>query len=66
MLEFEAINLLFSFLNVPLLPRNHSNDFVDWVMVKYLHKQVKKKLKKVIIGSKYFALSCDEVTTIDN
>jgi hypothetical protein len=27
---------------------------------------VKKRLKEVIIGSKYFALSCDEVTTIDN
>jgi hypothetical protein len=47
-------------------PRNHSNDFVDWIMVKYLHKQVKKKLKKVITGSKYFALSCDEDTTIGN
>jgi hypothetical protein len=49
-----------------MLPRNHWNDFVSWVMVKYLHKQVKKKSKEVIIGLKYFALSCDEVITIDN
>ncbi len=57
MLKFEAINPLFSFLNVPMLPRNHSNDFVSWVLVKYVHKQpvpkqVKKKLKESIIGSK--------------
>jgi hypothetical protein len=65
MLEFEAIKPLFSFLNVLMLLRNHWNDFVGWIMIKYLHKQVKKKLKEVIIGSKYFGLSC-EITTIDN
>jgi hypothetical protein len=31
-----------------------------------MHKQVIKKVKEVITSSKYLALSCDEVTTIDN
>jgi hypothetical protein len=35
-------------------------------MVKCLHKQVIKKMKKVVASLKYLALSCDEVTTIDN
>jgi hypothetical protein len=48
-----------------MLLRYDWNNFVGWIMIKYLYKQVKKKLKEVIIGSKHFALSC-EITTIDN
>ncbi len=35
-------------------------------MVKCMHKQVIKKVKEIIVIFKYIALSCDEVTTIDN
>jgi len=47
-------------------PKNHWNDFIGWVMVECLHKKMIKNMKEVVAGSKYFALSCDEVTTIDN
>jgi hypothetical protein len=34
-------------------------------MAECMHKQVIKKVKEIIASSKYLALSCDEVTTID-
>jgi hypothetical protein len=46
-------------------PKNHWNDFIGWVMAECLHKKMIKHMKEVA-GSKYLALSCDEVTTIDN
>jgi hypothetical protein len=66
MLEFEALKPLFSFLNLPMMPRNHWSDSTGWVMAKWMHQQVIKKVKEVIVGLKYLALSCDKVTTIDN
>jgi len=66
MLEFEALKSLFSFLNVLLLSKHHWSDSPIWVMVECMHKQIIKKVKKIITSSKYLALSCDEVTTIDN
>jgi hypothetical protein len=35
-------------------------------MVECIHKQIIKRVKKTITSSKYLALSCDEVTMIDN
>jgi hypothetical protein len=35
-------------------------------MVECIHKQIIKKVNEVITSSKYLALSCDEVTMIDN
>jgi hypothetical protein len=66
MLEFEALKSLFSFLNVPMLSKHIWNDSAKWVMVECMHKQVIKRVKEIIASSKYLALSCDEVTTIDN
>ncbi len=66
MLEFEALKPLFYFLNVPMMPRNHRNDSIGWVMVKCMHQHVIKKVKKVIVGLKYLVLSCDKVTIIGN
>jgi hypothetical protein len=66
MLEVEALKSFFSFLNVPLLLKHHFSDSTKWVMAKCMHKQVPKKNLKVIASSKYLALSCDEVTMIEN
>jgi hypothetical protein len=35
-------------------------------MVECMPKQVIKRVKEIIANSKYLALSCDEVTIIDN
>jgi hypothetical protein len=66
MLEVEALKFFFSFLNVPPLLKHHLSDSTKWVMAKCMHKQVLKKKLKIITSSKYLALSCDEVTMIDN
>jgi hypothetical protein len=66
MLEFEALKSFFSFLNVFMLPKHHWNDSPIWVMVECMHKQIIKRINKIITSSKYLALFCDEVTTIDN
>jgi hypothetical protein len=66
MLEVEALKSLFPFLNVPMLLKHQLSDSIEWVMAKCMHKQVIKKIKKIIASSKYLALSCDEVTMIDN
>jgi hypothetical protein len=65
-LKFEALKPLFSFLNVPMMLRNHWNDSIGWVMAKCMHQHVIKKVKEVIVSLKYLAISCDKVTMIDN
>jgi hypothetical protein len=42
------------------------NDLAKWVIVECMNEQIMKIMKKIISSSKYLALSCDEVTTIDN
>jgi hypothetical protein len=49
-----------------MLSKHHWNDSTEWVMAECMHKQVIKRVKEVITSSKYLALSCDEVTTINN
>lgn len=65
-LEFEATKSLFSFSNVPMNLKNHWNDSTGWVMTKCLHKQMFKKMWKIVVCSKYLPLSFDEVTMNDN
>jgi hypothetical protein len=55
MLEFEALKLFFSFLDVFMFPIHHWNESIGWVMVKCMHKQFIKKMKKFIASSKYLA-----------
>jgi hypothetical protein len=50
MLDFKAMKPLFSFLHVPINPKNHWSNFVGWTMVECLHKQVFKKMKEVNIA----------------
>jgi hypothetical protein len=52
MLEFEAMKPLFSFFNVPLNPKHCWNDFIGWIMVKCLHKQVLNTMQKVVASSR--------------
>jgi hypothetical protein len=65
-LEFEAKKSLFSFLNVPMNPKNHWSDSIGWVMAKCLHKQVLHKMREIVASLRYLVISFDEVTMIDN
>jgi hypothetical protein len=66
MLEYEASLSLFKFLNLPGIPKLHWSDNAGWEMADAMFGQVLKQNKVVIQSANYLAISCDEVTTIDN
>jgi hypothetical protein len=35
-------------------------------MVKFMHQKVLRATKKVVVAVQYVAISCDEVSTLDN
>ncbi len=39
---------------------------MGWIIDECMHKQVIKRVKEIMASSKYLALFCDEVITIDN
>jgi hypothetical protein len=45
MLEFEALKVFINKINVPLLLKHHWNDSTKWVMAKFMHKQIIKRVK---------------------
>jgi hypothetical protein len=66
MLEYESLKELFTFLKMPNLSKKHWGDNAGWMIAEYLHKQVMVKSREVLSAAKYLAITCDEVTTLDN
>jgi len=66
MLEYEAEKLLVMFFGVLLILKNCWSNISSWIMAEFMHVKVVKKMKEVIVASNYFALTCNQVTTIDN
>jgi len=66
MLEYEERQALYSFLNVPSLPRMHWTDSSGWQMADCLYSQVQQAVKKKINSAHFISITCDEVTTVDN
>jgi hypothetical protein len=66
MLEYEALQPLFEFLEVPKIPKRHWSDNAGWTMVEAMYTQVLNKTRTTISAARYIALSCDEVSCIDN
>jgi hypothetical protein len=62
MLEYEALKLLFKFLQVLKNSKKHWNDNYSWTMVEFMHQEV----LKVTMATHYVALNCDEVSIVDN
>ncbi len=48
-----------------MLKSRWSNIF-SWIIAEFMHVKVVKKRKEVIVASNYFAITCDELTTINN
>jgi hypothetical protein len=44
----------------------HWFDFASWILIEFMHIQVKNDIVKAIQFVQFIALSSDEVTTIDN
>jgi hypothetical protein len=66
MVEYEASRELLQFLGVPKMPQRHWSDNSSWDMARHMNLQVIQKMKETIQATRYFAVSCDEVTTADN
>ena len=65
MLEYAALQPLFTFLDVPKLPKRHWSDSAGWSLAECLHHQVQLKTREVMSKARFFSVSCDEVTTLD-
>ena len=66
MLEYESRAALYEFLNVPNFPRMHWSDNSGWIMADFMYAEVRTAISRVLVGANYVALTCDEVSTIDN
>jgi len=66
MLEYESIKRLYQFLKMPHLSIKHWSDNSGWMIADYLHAQVMRRAKEVLASAHYIAVTCDEVTTVDN
>lgn len=66
MLEYEASKELLGFLGVPKMPQGHWSDNSGWVIAEFMNLQVLEKQRETVKSAKYFSVTCDEVTTIDN
>jgi hypothetical protein len=66
MLEYETLYELFASLGVPNNPTMHWSNFVGCIFAEFMHTQVERATLKAIQSAQFIALSCDEITTIDN
>ena len=65
MLEYAALFPLFTFLGVPKLPRKHWSNGSSWKLAECLYRQVQTKTKEIMRKARYFSISCDKVSTLD-
>ncbi len=66
MLKYESLCELFKSLNVPNNPSMHWFDSNGWTLINFIFMQVQEATLKAIQSTKFLAISCDELTTIDN
>lgn len=66
MVEYEALKPIYECLRVKNMPKKHWNGAYGWEIGKHIHLQVLKALKAVVRIAKYFSITYDEVTSIDN
>ena len=66
MLEYEALQPLFEFPEVPKIPKHDLSDNAGWTMAEAMYAQVLMKTQTTILAARYITLSCDKVNCIDN
>jgi hypothetical protein len=64
--DYTTCQDLYNALNVPHQPRKHWFEQVGWEIVHALALVVCDKIKEALAKANYIAISCDEVTTVDN
>jgi hypothetical protein len=66
MSQYESLEDLFSFLDVPNFPYMHWSDSSGCIMAEFMFDVVKAEIKAEVSSAPYVALTCDETTTVDN
>jgi hypothetical protein len=66
MADFTSSKDLFRALNVPHLPRKHWSEPAGWEIAHAIAHMISNKIKEALSRANYIAISCDEVTTVDN
>jgi len=64
--EYKSRLSLYKLLNVLDFLSTHWCDNSGWVMAFYMYKQVTNEMRRLIVATRYIAISVDEVTTVDN
>jgi hypothetical protein len=64
--EYEATTPLYEFLAMPKNSKKHWNDSSNWIIVEFMHHEMMKATKVTMEVVWYVALSCDNVSTVDN
>lgn len=64
--DYEAMHKLLVQLRVPDLSRKHWSDNSGWEMVEAMAEVALHKTKEKLKQARFFSVSCDEVTSIDN
>jgi hypothetical protein len=58
--------VLYSFIGVFKNPKMHWLDFSCWVMVGFMYAQVISAIMAIVSIANHVALTCDEVSMVDN
>jgi hypothetical protein len=66
MINYEDFKPLFSYLKLKNNPKKHWSDTTRWEITKPVDNQVLATNKFVIQATKFVALTCVEVVTLDN
>ncbi len=66
MVEYEKKKVLYSFIGVFKNPKMHCLDSLGWVMVEFMYAQVISLIMVVVPIGNHVALTCDEVSMVDN
>ena len=66
MLEYTAPQPLLRFLGVLKLRKKHWSDSAGWELANCLFTQLQLKTKKIMEKARFFSISCDEVSMLDN
>lgn len=65
-LEYESLDSLFEFLNVPFLPKAHWSDNRGWIMAKFIYGMVRDKIRTRLSSSDFLVITADKTTSCDN
>jgi hypothetical protein len=66
MCDYTAWQDLYNALNVPHQPCKHWFELARWKIMHALAHMICDKIKEALAKANYIAISCDEVTTVDN